>query len=302
VNHSWGNRHCPQCQQQNTQPWLQHHLDPQLPGPHCLLTCTVPAPLRPCLRSHQRPPSQALFHASAPARKRLAQDERFIGTDLPGCTAVLHTWGRQLQYHPPMHSMGPGGGLSKDRTTWRPSRANCFGPLKALSPISRALFREEMHHAGLLEQIAPPVWTIPWNIPSQANHHGPSAFAYLAPDVCKGAISNHRLVGLQGRTVLCTSRNVGRARLRTIHLDVLALLRRFLQPVLPAGFQQVRHCGFLQASCAISPATICLLMGQSHPRPGPPLPPRTTRCPTCGAPMHVVRRVWTALKDFVDTS
>jgi hypothetical protein len=85
------------------------------------------------------------------------------------------------------------------------------------------------------------------------------------------------------------------------------LIRRFLQHVLPEGWQKVRHCGFLHASCALSPATIRLLMGQGPPRPGQPPPrtpppPRATRCATCGAPMHVVMRVWTSLKDFVETS
>ncbi len=161
VNHSCGNRHCPQCQQHTTQQWLQQHLDKQLPGPHFLLTFTVPETLRPFIRSHQRPAYQAMFHASAMALKRLAHDERFLGTNLPGFTDVLHTWGRQLQYHPHIHSIVPGGGLSKDRAVWLPSRANFFVPVKALSPIYRAMFKEDMRQAGLLEQIDPQVWTIP---------------------------------------------------------------------------------------------------------------------------------------------
>jgi Transposase zinc-binding domain/Putative transposase len=148
VNHSCGNRHCPQCQQHTTQQWLHHHLDKQLPGPHFLLTFTVPETLRPFIRSHQRIAYQALFTASSLALKRLAKDERFIGTELPGFTGVLHTWGRQLQYHPHIHSIVPGGGLSQDRTAWLPSRANFFVPVKALSPIYRALFKENMSQAG----------------------------------------------------------------------------------------------------------------------------------------------------------
>src|SRR6266567_1838401 len=100
VQHSCGNRHCPQCQQHTTQQWLEHHLEKQLPGPHFLLTCTVPETLRPFIRSHQRLASHAMFHASSLALKRLATDERCIGTDLPGFTGVLPTWGRQLPYHP----------------------------------------------------------------------------------------------------------------------------------------------------------------------------------------------------------
>ena len=70
VHHACGNRHCPQCQHHTTQQWLTHHLDEQLPGPHFLLTFTVPEPLRPFLRSHQRPAYQAMLHASATALKR----------------------------------------------------------------------------------------------------------------------------------------------------------------------------------------------------------------------------------------
>ena len=153
VHHACGNRHCPQCQQHTTQQWLSRHLDKQLPGPYFLLTFTVPEALRPFVRSHQRLAYQAMFQASATALKRLAKDPRFIGTDLPGFTGVLHTWGRQLQYHPHIHYIVPGGGLSEDRTTWRPSRANFFVPVKALSPIYRALFKEAIRHAGLLEHI-----------------------------------------------------------------------------------------------------------------------------------------------------
>jgi Putative transposase/Transposase zinc-binding domain len=196
-NHSCGNRHCLQCQHHTTQPWLPHHLDTQLPGPHVLLTCTVPETLHPFIRSHQRLAYHAMFQASAMALKRLAKDERFIGTDLPGFTGVLHTRGRQLQYHPHIHDIVPGGGLSADRSAWLPSRATFFVPVKALSPIYRALFKADMRQAGLLEHIDPQVWTIPWNVHSQANHHGHSAFTYLAPYVFRVAISHSRIVSLK---------------------------------------------------------------------------------------------------------
>ena len=307
VKHSCGNRHCPQCQQHTTPQWLAHHLDTQLPGPHFLLTCTVPEPLRPFIRSHQRPAYQALFHASATALKRLVADERFIGTDLPGFTGVLHTWGRQLQSHPHLHDIVPGGGLSKDRTTWRPSRANCVVPVKALSPLSRALCKEEMHRAGLLEHIDPQVWTIPWNVHRQANHHGSSAFTSLAPSVFKVAIANRRIVSLADRTVTFTYRKVGSARLRTAHLDVMEFLRRFLQHVLPDGFMKVRPFGLLHASCTLSLATIRRLIvqepaGEDQPPLRKPQLPRAACCPTCGTPMRVVMRRWTSPRAFVDTS
>ena len=306
VQHSCGNRPCPQCQQHTTQQWLQHHLAQQLPGPHFLLTFTVPAALRPLIRSHQRLAYQAMFQASSMALKQLAKDQRFIGTNLLGFTGVLHTWGRQLQYHPHIHYLVPGGGLSPDRTAWHPSRANFLVPVKALSPISRALFKAEMRQAGLLEHIDPQVWTIPWHVHSQAKHHSHSACTSLAPYVFQVAISTHRLVSLTDRPVTFTSRKVGSARRRTAQLDVMAFLRRFLQHVLPHGFVKIRHFGFLHASCAIPLATIRLMIMLGHPMGGQPTSPKppqplAARCPTCGAPMRVVMRVWTSPRAFVDT-
>jgi hypothetical protein len=306
VHHSCGNRHCPQCQQHKTQQWLHHHLDEQLPGPHFLLTFTVPETLRPFIRSHQRLGYHARFHASSLALKRLAKDERFIGTDLPGFTGVLHTWGRQLQYHPHIHYIVPGGGLSKDRTTWQPSRAHFFVPVKALSPIYRAIFKEDMRHAGLLGHIDPQVWTIPWNVHSQANHHGPSAFTYLAPYVFRVAISTRRLVGLKDHTVTFTYRQPGSARRRTMSLDAIEFSRKFLQHILPDGFMKVRHFGFMQASCAIPPDTLRLMIVQALPVDCkltrlPPPAPFLACCPTCGGPMQIVMRLWTTHSAFVDT-
>ena len=306
VQHSCGNRHCPQCQHHKTQQWLHHHLDKQLPGPHFLITFTVPETLRPFLRSHQRLAYQAMFAASSLALKRLAKEERFIGTHCPGFTGVLHTWGRQLQYHPHIHYVVPGGGLSEDRTTWLPSRANFSVPVKALSPISRAIFKEDLRHAGLLEHIDPQVWDLPWNVHSQANPQSDTAFTYLAPSGFRVAISTRRIGGLTDHTVTFTYRTPGSARPRTTALDAIEFLRRFLQHVLPDGFVTVRHCGLLHASCAIPTNTLRLMIVPACPidcKPTRIVPPQplVALCPTCGAPMQVVMRLWTSNRAFVDT-
>jgi Putative transposase/Transposase zinc-binding domain len=306
VQHACGNRHCPQCQHHKTQQWLYHHLEQQLPGPHFLLTFTVPETLRPFIRSHQCIAYHAMFQASSEALKRLAKDARSIGTALPGFIGVLHTWGRQLQYHPHIHYIVPGGGLSEDRTTWRPSRANFFVPVKALSPIYRAMWKEEMIKAGLLGQIDPGVWTLSWNVHSQATPHAHSALKYLAPYVFKVAISNSRIVSLTDRTVTFTYRKPGSARLRTTSLDAIEFLRRFLQHVLPDGFMKVRHFGFMNARCALKTDTIWLMILQRHlfayktPLVEAPSP-CVASCPTCGGHMKLLMRLWTSHRVFVDT-
>jgi hypothetical protein len=306
VNHACGNRHCPQCQHHKAQQWLHHQLKQQLPGPYFLITFTVPEALRPFCRSHPTLAYQAMFKASSEALKRLAKDPRFIGTTLPGFTGILHTWGRQLQYHPHIHYIVPGGGLSANRMAWLPSRAHFYVPVRALSPIYRAIFAEEMRKAGQLAQITPQVWDTPWNVHSQATPNGDTSLKYLAPYVFKVAISNRRIVGLQERTVTFTYRKLGSARPRTTSLDVLEFIRRFLQHVLPTGFIKVRHFGFLNASCPIQTDTIRPLITQ---HPGPLLePPHTianpsvaVACPNCGAPLLVVTRVLPSQMAFYDT-
>jgi hypothetical protein len=306
IAHACGNRHCPQCQHHKAVQWLHNQLDKQLPGPYFLITFTVPEALRPFCRSHPRLAYQTLFTASSQALKRLAQDPRFVGTTLPGFTGILHTWGRQLQYHPHIHYIVPGGGLSQERDAWLPSRTNFYVPVRALSPIYRALFKQEIHTAGQLEQIDPHIWNTPWNVHSQANPTGATSLKYLAPYVFKVAISNRRIVGLQDRIVTFTYRKPGSARPRTTRLDVLEFMRRFLQHVLPAGFMKVRHFGFMNANCRITTDTIRqMITSQTGATPEQPQRTATTlaqvTCPNCGAPLIVLSRVWPFHMALLDT-
>jgi len=270
------------------------------------MTFTVPATLRPFIRSHQRLAYQAMCKASSAALKRLAHDERCIGTHFPGFTGILHPWGRQLQFHPPIHDIVPGGGLSKDGAQWLPSRANFFVPGKALAPIYRAIFKDEMQHHPCLDHLDPHVWPLPWNVHSQAHPNGQTAFTYLAPYVCKVAIANSRIVCLKDRTVTFPSRKPGSARPRTINLDAMEFIRRFLQHVLPAGFLKVRHCGCMHASCPIHTDTIRLMVLKLSPigfkpTPSPHPAPFVAFCPPWGGQMRVIMRQWSANRAFFDT-
>ncbi len=96
LDHACGNRPGPPCQHHTTPRWLHHQLDKQLPGPHCLITCTVLERLRPLCRSSPGLAYHTLFQASSEALKKLAKDARFLGADLPGFPGILPTWGRQL--------------------------------------------------------------------------------------------------------------------------------------------------------------------------------------------------------------
>jgi hypothetical protein len=176
----------------------------------------------------------------------------------------------------------------------------------ARSPSDRARWKEEMTKAGRVASIDPQVWTIPWNVHRQATTHGHSAWTYLAPYVSKVAISNRRIVSLQDRPVPCTYRKPGSARLRPTTLDAMEFLRRFLPLVLPHGFMQVRHFGFLQAGGAIPLDTLRLLIWPASPLDGKPAlrPPRYGSSPAARPAVDHCRsgrRLWTANSALLDT-
>src|SRR5258705_12519728 len=107
--HSCKNRHCPKCQNDQANAWLQAQQSLLLPVAHFLVTFTLPADLRALARSNQKMIYNLLFRASAAALLELALDPRFVGAGL-GMVGVLHTWTRQLLYHPHVHYIVTGGG------------------------------------------------------------------------------------------------------------------------------------------------------------------------------------------------
>jgi hypothetical protein len=299
IGRACGNRHCPQCQNHKTRAWLDSQLDRRLPGPYFLLTFTVPEPLRAFLRSHQRVGYGALFEASSQAIKKLARDPRHIGTDLPGFTGVLHTWGRQLPLHPHIHYLVPGGGLSPERDAWLPSREDFFLPVLALSPIYRAKFRHRMQREGLLAEIDPEVWCVDWNVHCAPVGDGEHALRYLASYVFRVAISDRRIVAFSStkRTVTFRYRPHDADGEQTTTLDAFEFLRRFLQHVLPSGFIKVRHFGFLHPNCAVPLDHIRSLIQHATgawlpPAPPPPDERPVCYCPDCGAALAYVRTVF----------
>ncbi len=150
--HSCRNRNCPKCQHQQTQEWLEVQRGLLLPVPYFFLTFTLPSELRQIARSNQKLFYNLLFRASAQATQKLARDPRFVGGQI-GMLGVLHTWTRNLFYHPHVHYLAPGGGIDNDGRTWLPARKGFFLPVKALSKLFRAAFQRALRKTTLYEQI-----------------------------------------------------------------------------------------------------------------------------------------------------
>ena len=294
-----GNRHCPNCQHHKSRNWLQSQLNRQLPGHHFMITFTVPQKLRRFIRSHQRLCYAAMFAASSQTIQKLAADPKYIGADMPGFFGVLHTWGRQMPYHPHIHYVVPGGAFSKSDGRWLCSRIDFFLPVKAMSKIFKAKFRDIMKESGLYPQIPADVWTQNWVVNCQATGASEHSIRYLAAYVFKVAISNSRIVKVENRRVFFKFRKNKSNRWRTMDLDVMEFMRRFLQHVLPTGFMKIRYYGFLHPASSVKldkiAALIELAFGFEIVTPKTVLkPPEPMTCNSCGATLVL----WATLLPF----
>jgi hypothetical protein len=252
IDRSCGNRHCPQCQLHKSRLWLQKQLDRVLPTEYFLITFTMPKQIRPFCRANQEAAYGAMFKAASGAIKKLVRDPRHIGTDLPGFSGILHTWGRAIPYHPHLHFIVPAGGISRDRKQWLPARNSFYLPVRPLSRIFRAKFKDAIRKKGLIAATDPEAWRTDWIVHCQQAGNAEAVFKYLAPYVFRVAISDKRIVAVRGRNVTFSYRKVGSNRLRKMTLDAMEFIRRFLQHVLPTGFMKVRHYGFMSPNCSLS--------------------------------------------------
>jgi hypothetical protein len=287
--HSCRNRHCPKCQNDKAQAWLEQQQNFLLPVPYFMLTFTIPAALRPIARSHQTLVYDLLFRASAAATQHLAQDPHFVGGRL-GLIGILHTWGRNLSYHPHIHYLIPAGGLSTDHRTWLPAHQHFLLPVKALSNIFRAKFHHFLLKSSLANNLPANLWKQAWVVHCKPVGNGRTALKYLAPYVFRVAISNRRLVKLENNQVTFSyhSSDTGQNKFCTLSAD--EFIHRFLQHVLPRGFVKVRYFGFFSSSQRLFLAALRLLLesvNSSSPPDllcshSPTLPKEALICPTCG--------------------
>jgi len=198
--HSCGNRSCPKCGQDKTQRWIEKQHNLLLPTHYFLVTFTLPSELRPMARSKQKVVYDLLFKSAATALQKLAKDRRFVGGDI-GMMGGLHTWQRDMGYHPHVHFIVPGGGLSPDRSQWLPSKADFFVPVEALSLIFRAKFRDALKKTDLFDSVPSRIWKKDWVVHCKPLGNGNSALKYLAPYIYRVAITNNRVEKLENDQV-----------------------------------------------------------------------------------------------------
>jgi Putative transposase/Transposase zinc-binding domain len=310
-------RHCPKCQAQKRADWLETRLERLLPVPYFHVVFTIPDLFNPLMLHNQRHLYDLLFQTASATLLTLAADPRRLGAQV-GITAILHTWGQNLLFHPHLHCVVTGGGLSPDGQRWISGKPRFFLPVRVLGKLFRGKFLaglKDAYQAGLLRlegsaaMLADPRafqrmldagYTRNWNVYAKAPFGGAEqVFRYLGRYSHRVAISNHRLCDVTDTHVRFEWKDYARGnQLREMCLDIDEFIRRFLLHVLPKGFVRIRHYGLLASINVNGKLERCrrLLDSESQPKPARPAKTWIERvlewtgqepmcCPRCQGPL-----------------
>ena len=306
-------RDCPKCQGAARTAWLAERQAELLPVPYFHVVFTLPAAAAEIAFQNKAAVYAILFRAAAETLSTIAADPKHLGAEI-GFVAVLHSWGQNLQHHPHIHCLVPGGGLSLDRTRWVSCRPGFFLPVRVLSRLFRRLFLEKLRaafdagrlafFASLARLTDAAVFTrclaelrrVEWVVYAKRPFAGPAAvLAYLGRYTHRVAIANSRLVALAGDRVSFRWRDYrhhDKNKVMTLAAD--EFIRRFLLHALPDGFHRIRHYGFLANRRRADKLALCRSLlavaappGDSQQRQclADPVP---DVCPGCGGRMELI--------------
>ena len=313
------NRHCPKCQWMAAQAWLEARQAELLPVPYFHVVFTLPATIGAIAYQNKARVYGLLFKAAAETLTTIAADPKHLGADI-GVTAVLHTWGQNLDHHPHVHCIVPGGGVSRDGKHWTPCRPGFFLPVRVLSRLFRRLFLEglqalhdaeelqfftdlaSLNDAGAFSTYLAPLRKSEWVVYAKRPFAGPQqVLAYLARYTHRVAIANSRLLHLDDHHVSFRwkdYRESGAPRSKVMRLAVGEFMRRFLLHVLPDGFHRIRHYGLFANGHRADKLVLCRTLldvptaksdRTNHDEEAEPASASEPRpCPCCGGRMKVI--------------
>lgn len=299
-------RHCPKCQASARAQWVEAREADLLPVTYFHVVFTVPAEIAAIAMQNKRVMYGILMRASADTLLQIAADPKHLGAEI-GFLSVLHTWGQTLVHHPHVHCVVPGGGLGKDGRSWVACRPGFFLPLEVLSAVFRGKFldmtrrafaRGELVFQGRLAHLADAAcfdkhlgctYAHNWVVYAKTPFGGvKQALRYLARYTHRVAIANSRITAIEDGKVSFRWKNYARGnRHRTMTLDAVEFLRRYLQHVLPKGFVRIRSYGLLANSVrGIKLAACRATLGVDASPESPPSDDAapsdpTARCPIC---------------------
>jgi hypothetical protein len=295
VYNSCRNRHCPKCQAAAQQTWIDARAERILPVRHFHLVFTLPSELKPLALRHPVEIYTALFRCVSELLLELGRT-RLQAT--LGLTMVLHTWTRDLRFHPHVHVLATAGGLSLDRMRFvhvRPSkrrklflfhvevmgqllRGKMLDALRSLHRKGAFPERTGRSFGHLMASLAKhPSWVVYAKAPFRRSQH---VLAYLGRYTHRVGIANSRLIDVGPDHVTFRTKGKGTATLHPVEF-----LRRFVLHVLPDGFHKIRHAG-LYASA--HPGGLLERAKALLPKAAPSRKPTlegietSRRCPVCG--------------------
>ena len=279
---SCGHRACPQCGSAAASAWRDRSAAKLLPVPHFLVTFTVPEQLRGLLRSHPEAGYAAMFAAHASALGGTIREKLHGGG---GWTSVLHTWTRELVFHPHIHSIAAGLALTADGLPRRVAKSDYLVPYALLAMRWRDELRAQLNEiarndpafARALAAIPASVWRRKWVVDLQPVGSGEKAMSYLARYVQKTALDHARIVAADEHGVTIGWRDRETKKPRQAKLSGHEFLRRFLQHVLPGGFMRIRHCGFYAPAAQARYQRLCAFLGHVN-KPAEPWMPKCAKC------------------------
>jgi len=260
---SCGDRHCPRCLAAKSWQWLEKQIRGLLPITYYHCVFTLPAELNSLVLANQRRLYPLLFDCAAQSLLEFGRNR--LKGDL-GITAVLHTWGQKLDFHPHLHCIVTGGALSPDGKQWRsPKQRKFLFPVQALAALFRGKFLAGLRQMLGAEELHLPdselktpatrarwlslLYTKRWVLYAKRPFGGPQqVLRYLANYTHRVALSNRRIVAVdpQQQTVTFTYRDYRHgSKLKELTLCALEFIRRFSLHILPSGLVRIRHYGIL---------------------------------------------------------
>jgi hypothetical protein len=260
-------RHCPRCQSLARAAWIADREADLLNCEYFHVVFTVPEEIGAIAYQNKAVVYGLLFHAAAETLRTIAADPTHLGAQI-GFFAVLHTWGQTLVFHPHLHCVVPGGGLSCDGTHWVACRPGFFLPVRVLSRLFRRLMLDSLQAAfdagqlqfsGSLESLShpqvfadslQPMRQTEWVVYAKRPFAGPQqVLDYVGRYTHRIAISNQRLLDMTDSHVRFRYTDHHAVHIRsaqkTMMLAATEFIRRFLLHVLPTGFHRIRYYGLL---------------------------------------------------------
>lgn len=255
------NRHCPKCQALSQAKWIEQRMARVLPTNYFHVVFTLPSELRGLARHNPEKIYGLLLRTAAETLLELGRDPQWLGGQL-GVTTVLHTWTRELKFHPHAHCVVTGGALAPDHSRWIPARGRFLFPVKVMGALFRGKFLDglkrlrhqllfvgacsELEFVGRWVRLLDRLYRTSWVVYAKQPFAGAKqVYRYLGRYTHRIAISDHRLIAVTDDAVRFATKNGKSKTLRPQEF-----LRRFVQHVLPPGFVKIRHYGLMSPAHA----------------------------------------------------